>query len=131
MISLTLPTKRPPSLLPQHPTQTGKTNYKYLPIDIYNKRQKIIADLYAACPYTVGEVVRPCDDDLFKKEGAFRITGICKDWKDYKGSEPDETKVEWKNDDFVYMVHAIQIKNNKVWSTTTGYFCKMKKNDSK
>ena len=129
MISLTLPTKRTPNSLTSIHQPSSKTNYKYLTVDVYNKRQKIITELYASCPYKVGDVVRPANDASFIKEGAFKITAICKDWKDYKGQEPDETKVEWKDDETVFMVDAVQIKGGKIWSTTVNYFIKLEKND--
>lgn len=71
----------------------------------------------------MGQLVRPYGDDEYKRDGMYKILGICRDWYEYKGAEKDELKVEWK--EFPFIVHAIRLKDNKVYNTTINFFSPM------
>ena len=121
MITLTLPTKRPPSVSSVYHTGSYSTP-NLLPLDEFHRRQKIITDLVSACTYKAQHLVYPVDEKSKNREGMWRIMAIAGNWMDYKGSETNENKVEWPKNDNPKLVHAYCYKDDKTYSCTTNYF---------
>jgi hypothetical protein len=114
-----------PSTQPATSNVTALTNHRsknLLPIEEFQRRNKIITDLAAACPYKVHDLVRPVKDDKYAKEGLYRVTNICQNWTDYKGSSTDENKVEWS--DNPYIIHVWQLNSKESIVGTMNYFKK-------
>jgi hypothetical protein len=84
-----------------------KNKTKYLDIEEYRRRDKIIKDHYNRCIVKVGDRVRPMDDKTFKDNGWYKVMGIDKNWDDYCGNEVDETQVKWPSNDVPMIVHAL------------------------
>ncbi len=82
---------------------------------------QIIHKLYSDCPYNIGDVVRPEDDALFMKEGAYRITGIASTISEWKGTEYNKP---WPKNNNPMIVDAWNVLTGAPIHATTNYFRK-------
>lgn len=116
MIVEHLKSKRPPKVY----EVTHYTQSKQLSHQEYLVRDRLIKKLYAECPYKFGDIVRANNDKDFKKEGLYKITGVCSTWYAYKGSAKNDVDVEWSENP--KLVTAMCLKTNAVVEATTNYF---------
>jgi hypothetical protein len=52
------------------------------------RREQIVKDLFAGCPYASGDVLYPVKPQDFKKYGACRVLGICSSYMYMDKDEP-------------------------------------------
>jgi len=127
MIIERLKTQRPPKTymptIGNSPT-TYPNGIIHLPHAEFTRRSSILTKLARECPYKVGDVVRPRMDEVYEKEGTFKVMFIIGDWLAYKGKEKDETKVEWPISDVPLIVQAKNINTGTNVVATTNYFTK-------
>ena len=95
----------------------------------YLNRDRLIKKLYSECPYKFGDLVRANDDKDFKKEGLYKITGVCSGWYVYKGAAKTDKEVEWSENPRI--VTAMNVKTGAVVEATVNYFRKATDEEAK
>lgn len=55
----------------------------------YSRRDKIVKEAYANCPFHVGQVLEPRTPNNLSEYGKCHIVGIAKDYYDYGGIDSD------------------------------------------
>lgn len=125
MIIERLKTLRKPSFPSPVMGTVYQNGYTMLPQPEYLRRNNIIVDMAAKCQYKVGDMVRPYQDEVYEKEGLFKVLFIASDWITYKAGAKDETKVDWPISDMPLIVTARNEKNGTNVIATPNYFTKV------
>lgn len=87
----------------------------------YLFRTNVINSCLKSAGYNVGDIVRPSSEELFKKEGFYKVQGMCRTWYEYKGSIKKDKDVPWPKENNPKIVMAIQLSTGQIFECTTNY----------
>lgn len=122
----TTPAVKPLPNTPQlHQREILRATKLGITLDEYAKRDKAIREEFSRCPFSVGEIVAPRNQENYRLYGECRIIGITQNYFEYGGLDDEWDKV--LRIITFESVNPLPEQQNKVYHGTVNWFEKAKK----